>query len=57
MCQLQIQSIKVSSGMFYSVHNWLPTLIYFSEMLVTTYKHTLCNILNSEGLSYTIVEA
>jgi hypothetical protein len=58
MCQLQIQSIIVLLGS-YTMHvsNWLPTLIHFPEMLVTSYKHTLCNILNSEYLSYTMVEA
>jgi len=39
------------------VSNWLPTLIHFPEMLATSYQYTLCNILNSEELSYTMVEA
>lgn len=37
--------------------NWLPKLIHFSEKLVTSYKYMMCNILNSEDLSYTMVEA
>ena len=57
MCQLQVQSIKISSGLLYSVHKSLVTDINACSWNISNQLHTLCNILNSKDLSYTMVEA